>query len=283
MLRIRIFSSFCDSTVCKEIFCKSYCLQNDTYKDRFVLVDDDSFTHIVILNTAMPATTLPSNHVLGLAWEPVDLLYLDHQFIQYAQQHIGRYLVGRATLAAPFVVGYGFLSHNPPVIGKSKDHLVSIVLSDKQWAPGHSYRHQLVSAILATDLNVHIYGRGASAYGTDVRIRGAFIDNEPYEHYAFTVVIENYSSELYISEKYTNPLLNNCVSLYWGASRIEQIFGQNCCHRLSKELDKDLDLIRNVLENPDAYQLDLVKARETLVSGSAFLPEFLSNYWTESK
>lgn len=61
---------------------------------------------------------------------------------------------------------------------------MSIVLSHKQRAPGHTYRHILVKCILQNNIPIDIFGRGCKLYNTrDERLKGEFKDSEPYLNY----------------------------------------------------------------------------------------------------
>ena len=148
---------------------------------------------------------------------------------------------------------YSFMWHlTPPRREPIKDRLMSIMVSQKTEAPGHLYRHELVRAILATDLDIHIYGRGCQFYQGDPRVKGGFEnDDEPHERYHFHICIENFQTETYTSEKYTNTVLWGTTPIYWG-SKIT-LFPENTIV-LSGDVIKDIALIRNVVNNPEQYK-----------------------------
>ena len=52
----------------------------------------------------------------------------------------------------------------PPKEITTKNKLMSIIVSEKQFAPGHIYRHKLVEEIIKLNLPIDIYGRGSNGY-----------------------------------------------------------------------------------------------------------------------
>ena len=264
--RIRIFSGFGDSSKCKEIFerlCQTDKMPNYGPNKEIYITNGDDYTHAIILNLAMPPLNIMKERVIGLAFEPPALMpEWSKTFVTYAQNHIGRYYIGDASgLPAPFVSGYCYQWHiTPPEKPLWKDRLMSIMVSDKTFAPGHQYRHTLVRAILASELNIDIYGRGCKYYSIkgDPRVKGGFTDDEPYEHYHFHICIENFSLPDYTSEKYTNSMLWSTTPIYWGATNA--LFPEETI-RLSGDVAKDMDLIRDILYKPAQYKREFDQER----------------------
>ena len=165
------FSDFCSSEKCKILFeacCKVDDIDNYGKDKEIYITSDDDYTHAVILNKATPALKISKNNVLGLACEPLDFLGLNKNFIDYAKQHIGKYFIGEKDdeMEDPFVEHHGFMWFDHPATNKTdktdKTKLMSIVFSNKNWAPGHNYRHVLVKNIIEKNLPIDIYGRGCS-------------------------------------------------------------------------------------------------------------------------
>jgi hypothetical protein len=132
-----------------------------------------------------------------------------------------------------------------------KPSIMSICVSEKQYAPGHKYRHVLINEIIKRNLPVDIYGRGSHLYSGS-HVKGPFNDSEPYEQYLFSICIENYQNNDYISEKFITPLLHNCMPIYLGARNINKYFNNDAV-LLTSNIDKDIDIIINILENPYKY------------------------------
>lgn len=140
-------------------------------------------------------------------------------------------------------------------------------MSQKGFAPGHKYRHILSQKILEENLPVDIYGRGCPYYNhlNDVRLKGPFQKNEPYEHYMFHIAIENFECNHYFSEKITNTLLWQSTPIYLGCRNIDDYFPDSVI-KLNGNVDHDIKLIRNICENPENYrkQIDIDKVKKTI-------------------
>jgi len=267
MIKIKIFEG---GLMNKGIF-NSECLKNAVlscfnpnnvdilYKDKLVCITaDDDFTHAIIINTATPELKIPKENVIGLAWEPIKFLIITEGFIIYAIKHIGKYYIGdKHNLPDPFIEGYGYLTYNSlPKEISQKNKKMSIVLSHKQRAPGHTYRHSLVKCILQNNIPVDIFGLGCKFYNTkDERVKGVFKDSEPYLNYFFTISIENFRSNHYFSEKIINPLLYDCCPIYLGCHNINTYLNDGSIQMVGNIKD-DMELIVKILLNPlDYYKI----------------------------
>jgi hypothetical protein len=140
---------------------------------------------------------------------------------------------------------------------------MSIVVSEKQFAPGHIYRHKLVEQIIRNNLPIDIYGRGClfDMYKQgDPRIKGTFEKYELYEDYEFHICIENVQSNHYFSEKIINTLLTNTTPVYLGCKNIDTYFPDNVVH-LRGSVENDMQLLTDICANPAKYKktIDVVE------------------------
>jgi len=261
MYRIRIFSNFCPSENCKSVYerlCESSYIENYGPNKEIYLTNDNDYTHVIILNTAMPDIAhIPKQNVIGFAFEPIQFLGLTEDFIVYAQRYIGKYYIGdKMNLPEPFIERFSHMWHNPPLrYVPTKNKLISMMVSEKNKQPGHEYRHKLISKILETELPIDIYGRGCMYYDYlgDNRVKGKFTELEPYENYEFHICIENFQTNHYFSEKITNSLLCGTTPLYIGCNNIEEYFPENVIV-LSGDVTRDMELLKNIAKNPDTYK-----------------------------
>jgi hypothetical protein len=266
MYKIKIFSSFCSSELCKINFENVFNSKNyDFYgsNNKIYITTNDDYTHAIILNTAMPKLNIPKKNVIGLAFEPYELLNITIEFVEYAKKHIGTYLIGnKGNLPDPFIEHFSFMWHNNPnkeITMETKNNIMSIVLSEKTSAPGHQYRHLLVNEIIKENLPIDIYGRGSKNFinhivkysNTNTKIRGSFNGLEPYENYLFSICIENYESNDYLSEKILDPLLHNCHPIYLGAKNAKNYFKEIII--LKGNLLFDVELLKVILKTPFKY------------------------------
>lgn len=287
MIRVRCFADYCnfDSTV----FYRIYGRQDD----KIQFVNDDSYTHVIIINKAMPNLThISKENVIGFSYEPIELMTFDESFINYAKSHISRYFIGKTgDLPSPFEEHYTFQCHNwADTLVKSyqdKPKLISMMVSHKAHLPGHIYRINLAIKLSKLNIPVDIHGTGCNLLknilGADKEwpyIKSSFEKDEMlYSDYKYNIAIENTVSNKYISEKLTNCFAHNTIPLYIGAKDAEEIFGGDCCIRLSCELEEDINLIKSILEDPDHYKLDVLPFRDVLFNKQCCLVEFLKSIW----
>jgi hypothetical protein len=182
-------------------------------------------------------------------------------------------------LPAPFIEMPAYLTYSVPIwkindisietIIQRKSKPMSIMISDKIFAPGHQYREQFVKEILKTDLPIDIYGRGCARFQkltNDSRLKGVFHDNEPYLDYQFHIAIENFQSSWYYSEKVMNPLMYGTIPVYLGCYNINQVLPAKTVIPLKRNIEEDMKLIRDIIENIDKYwkKLDVEKIENSL-------------------
>jgi hypothetical protein len=271
MIIIKFFTSFGTNEGCIEAYTRVSELAKDPLfntKYKFTLGDD--YTHAVILNTAMPALTLPKEKVIGLAFEPLEYLNLTHQFADYAKKHIGTYLLGdKMNLPSPpFIEHFAYMWHTTPLTElPMKTKNISLMISKKTHTIGHKYRHILCQAILSTNLPIDIYGNGCNYYThiKDTRIKGGFVSKEPYLDYQFHIAIENVQAPHYFSEKIMDALVCQTTPIYLGCQNIDAYFPDSVLH-LSGNLQKDMQLLTTICNNPDYYKkaVDVEKVKKKI-------------------
>lgn len=256
MFIIKFFSDFCDSTLCKINFektCNSNSLDYYGINKKVYITDDDNYTHAIILNKAMPILNIPKENVIGLACEPIEFLNINQEFINYAQKYIGKYYIGnKNNLPSLFIEYFGFMWHSNPckeIVLKNK--IMSIIVSQKKYAPGHKYRHELVQKIIERRLPIDIYGRGSNNYNYHPYIKGEFNEIEPYQDYLFSICIENFVNNHYVSEKIMSPIMFNCMPIYHGCNNINNYFDEVI--KLTFNIDDDIKIITSVLNEPYKY------------------------------
>ena len=262
--KIRFFSSFGNPNECEKILirlCETVDMDDFGQGKNIEITTGDNYSHVLILNTAMPSIPkhIDKNNVIGLAFEPRLFLGLTQEFLNYAKDNIGKYFIGdNQGLPDPFVENFSYMWYCTPCKTiPLKNKMMSIMISEKGKTFGHMYRHYLTREILKRGLPVDIYGRGCQFYNTqeDSRLMGQFEELEPYKDYLFHICIENVESNHYFSEKIINPLLNGTTPIYLGCRNIEQYFGNII--KLSKSIERDIDLINNILMNPEQYKKDI--------------------------
>lgn len=260
-LKIKIWCSWANSTQMKEFFERFNNSDQftDYGKDKKVYFTDEGeeYTHVLLINTHMPNIShIPKENVIGIAAEPIQFLGLTPQFIDYAKKYIGKYYVGDTfNLPQPFIEHNSYIGHvRKPNIIPDKKNVMSIMISQKKYAPGHKYRYDIVNRILQSKLPIDIYGKGCSYYNIkDKRIKGAFNDEAiMFESYKFHIAIENYVTNHYFSEKITSSLMLGANPIYLGCSNIDAYFPEMVI-KLTGNIDEDMKLIEAVCNSPDKY------------------------------
>lgn len=291
MIKIIIISDFWTPTQAMDTFNNVFMRGKNNYSKYISFVDDSSFTHIILLNKVMPKIkNIDKRNVLGIANEPVEFLNIGDVFINYVKKHCRHYIVGKKlnNYSDEFISYYPFLCH--PLqresyfrgITPNKKHFMSIPYSGKDILPGHKYRKSLIEAILKTDLNIHIWGRGCNKLGIkDDRLKGEFKETHGkiIFEYKFIIHIENSESNDYISDKLPSCIAYNTIPIYWGAKNVDKYFGNKSCIRLSGNIENDINLLKDIHNNTDKYTYDLSNARKELFEGKAYLMNFLYDYW----
>jgi hypothetical protein len=260
MIRIRFFSSFGNPRDVPAVYERVHLLKNlpdSMYEKEYIFTNEDDYTHAILLNTAMPTDLkISKENVIGLAFEPPPFLGLTHSFLDYAKKYIGTYYIGHSReigLTEPFEERFGCMwNATPPKLedipSSPKPKWMSIMISNKISAPGHKYRHQLVMEILKTDLPIDIYGRGCQYYDSvsDSRLKGEFTETEPYLEYDYHIAIENFKTSHYFSEKIVNSLICGATPIYWGATSIEEYFGNQSVILLKGNVLEDIVLLQEL-------------------------------------
>jgi hypothetical protein len=111
----------------------------------------------------------------------------------------------------------------------------------------YNYRLALMQAVLDSDLDIDIYGRGHGCI-LDQRFKGELIDKyDGLLPYQFTIAIENCREKNYVSEKFYDPINCATIPIYWGAPNVEDFMDQGAFISLNGSLDPGYleDILKN--------------------------------------
>lgn len=136
---------------------------------------------------------------------------------------------------------------------KQHDKILSIVVSDKYNDPGHKARIDFIremdnrSKQMLLPFGLHIYGRCSSLgfHNYKGELPSCQKDDGliPYK-YHFNA--ENFSVSNYVSEKFTDAVMAECLIFYWGCPNLEQIYDRRSFIRLSlnkQDIEQDIEKI----------------------------------------
>jgi hypothetical protein len=167
---------------------------------------------------------------------------------------------------------------------KTYDKVLSVVVSDKDWDPGHKFRLALIKYLDAMSdkqrgYDLHIYGRcqklGFKHY------KGELPDQEKDDallHYKYHINVENHYIDNYITEKLYDCLAAETLCFYKGAPNVETFFSGDSFVSLSGEIEKDAAKIKEIIANGGYVKRinAIKKAKEDLLWKYAFEPRVLS-------
>jgi hypothetical protein len=241
-MRVKIFSDFCDP--CGNLGALKSWGKGTQYENLEFVCSDD-FSHAVVINSATLDLKIPSQNILNLLWEPYELLDLrkissftkgkNGIFIAHDERILGNNVKYWIPFLPPLPLNENYI--------KPKTRRMSIVASSKAYLPGHKLRHKIVQRILATDLDIDIFGTGITDIfrSNDKRIKGRIEDKSlAFSGYDYTIAIENTKYDYYLTEKYTDPIICGCVPLYWGARKVNTVYGNESHIDLPETNDPDV-------------------------------------------
>lgn len=287
-IRLKIFSDYTTPTGAMGAF-KSWGLGNTTYKN-LTVVDDESYTHACIFNHGkLPQLKVPKEKVVGFHQEVYELIDI-RKYRSWLEKNVGTYFVYDARyMSGPNIKEwYTFLPNLPlsedlsGYINPSKPYKMSIIASDKKFLDGHRMRHVLIEKIISSEMDIHIYGRGSkNLYPFDQRVKGEIGDkSQAFRDYKLTVAIENKRMPYWITEKFVDPLICDCIPLYWGANHVGKVFGENTHYKLSDDVNIAFEQIKNAYNNAEEHYKakSSAEAHRHLLGKSNFA-EFIINYF----
>ena len=176
------------------------------------------------------------------------------------------------------------LRNNLVDLHKTHDRVLSVVVSDKNFDPGHKMRLSLIQALdtLSDEtrgFDLHIYGRCQSL--NFKHYKGELPDQEKDTalcSYKYHLNVENHYIDNYITEKLYDPLVANTLCFYKGAPNVREYFHEDSFVELSGNINDDIDLIRKVIAD-GGYEKRLeaiAKAKEDVLYKYSFEPRVKS-------
>lgn len=112
-------------------------------------------------------------------------------------------------------IGGCHLLDNEISLNHKKNKLVSMMYSNKNFAPGHSLRF-----LIANNLGEHIDVMGSGKGGVNIKKALSCVD------YMFSVAIENCKVDYYFTEKIIDCFLSGVIPIYWGCPSIGDFFNK---------------------------------------------------------
>lgn len=153
---------------------------------------------------------------------------------------------------------------------KCKD--ISIVSSNKRFSKGHEQRYQYVMALK------NYFGDKIDLFGRGIR---DFDDKwDVLAPYKYSIAIENFSSNDYITEKLDECFLSYTFPFYYGCINLEDYYPRDSFAYIDiTDLDGSIDIIEKTLADPQHYTLHfeaLCEARKRYLQQYQLFPSLAS-------
>jgi len=102
------------------------------------------------------------------------------------------------------------------LLNHEKTKLISCIASKNTSTPGHLLRHKLIYNF-SHKYRWDLWGSGYRSFSTKVDALGP---------YMYTVAVQNGRYDTYFTEILTDPFLLRTIPIYWGSSRVKEIFDE---------------------------------------------------------
>lgn len=159
-------------------------------------------------------------------------------------------------------------------ISPKKTKVLSTILSDKYYDPGHILRIDFVKYI-DNFLDIDVYGNNIFSYNN-------YKGNLPYHNkdnslfpYKYHFNAENNAIDNYFTEKIIDAILSECLCFYWGCPNISKWIDPRAYVQLElKDFEQDLKCIQSYIENDEwGKRIDIIRLeKERILKEMSFFP-----------
>lgn len=189
------------------------------------------------------------------------------------------------------ILSHGFLNWSLGVNFRTKKHRydfrqlkyletiktknISIVTSNKRMMPGHNRRMKIINKLredFPTQIDFYGTGHNFVEYKADALI--------PYR---FHICMENSTIPYYWTEKFSDPILANCIPIYCGCTNINDYFDKRGYETFScNDYSALKSLINKILKDPEEmyqkYYPYMRQNREAILAKENLIPFIIGNY-----
>lgn len=229
----------------------------------------------VIYVSGEPPMMVPCPHDFT---QQFDVVVLPHKVVRHSHKIASHGFLN-------WSLGFGFKSkkhryyyNDFATLEPKKSKLISLVSSNQQMMPGHNRRMRIIQRLQ------HDYPDIVDVYGKGFH----FVDfkADALLPYRFHICIENSSIDDYWTEKFSDPILAQCVPIYSGCTNISKYFGEKGYITFDVNDYKSLQaIIERIRINPEEeYQkrkYDLERLRQTIMEKEnliAFLIDYVEKH-----
>jgi hypothetical protein len=258
-------------------------LPSFVYKD-IQFVYGEEYDIAIVFNFPIQDLKVPAHKAIALLVEPpeiIDYLYAHAKEKRYPQVSFIYSFAKDSNLRTEPAYGIGFTTV-PDLKYKEfldKPKKICMIASDKQMTPFHKRRHEILYALLASDLPIDFYGRNMQV-GSDPRIKGEIPPMRKYEvlnEYQFCIDFEN-SPHGAVTDKYFDAVLCNTIPMS-NAQILHHIAPASSFEYLgfdwrNEDIINTIDMVINQMYF-EYYVEPLQLARQAIRSGNMSLVEWI--------
>ena len=155
-------------------------------------------------------------------------------------------------------------------IQKKYDRVLSVVVSNKYFDEGHILRLNFIKELdkRATQgtlpFELHVYGENSSFHNYKGTLPKGKKDDGIFP-YKYHFNAENNSIKNYITEKFTDGIMGECILFYWGCPNVDNYYNKDSYIRLSlqsNDIESDIQIISKAMDE-DLYTKRLPVIKET--------------------
>lgn len=258
-MKIKLFANY-HST---ELLLKRFLANYDVYDNDLVFTKEEDYDFAVVFNKTeekIKSNTKIITVIQEPSWSKIhennSFLTVSDYLLVHDQQlfeNVHHLKLGGKVLESPSYMFY----HDPvprsfydQAEATPKTKKISIIVSSLRMETGnYGKRLRLLRKIIASDLDIDIYGRGLNI--PDTRFKGKL----EYKHagllpYEYSIALENSNEKNYITEKFVDCALCNTIPIYSGAPNIDEVYNKKYYHTLDLDSPTVIDDIKQIISNP---------------------------------
>jgi hypothetical protein len=262
-MKIKFFS---DNRKTEDLL-KRFIMNYNVYDQTLQFTTTEDYDYAVIFNKTYQKINETAK-VITIIQEPSwSTVHINNQFLTNSDyliihdrelfENLYQIKLGRIVIEAPSYMFYhdhvdrSFFD-GIELVPKTKK-LSMIVSSLGMDIGNYGKRLRLLRRILASDLDIDIYGKGFNL--SDERYKGML----EFKHtglipYEYSIAIENSQEKNYITEKFVDCVLCNTIPIYNGAPNISEVYNEKYFRTIDLNSPAIIDDIREIIKSPAPKQ-----------------------------
>lgn len=258
-MKIKFFSDYTDSQTLLNRFKANY----EVYDNELEFTVSEDYDFAVAFNRANESLK-PDTKIITVIQEPSFseahqcksyLAYSDYLLIHDSDlfkrtwdiELFGNVMESPAFMFYDDRIDHSFFDNSESI---KKEKKLSMIVSSLNFSIGNYIKRlDLLGKILASDLEIDIYGRGFNI--PDPRYKGE-LDFKykgllPYE---YSIAVENSNEKNYISEKFVDCVLCNTVPIYNGAPNVSEVYDDRYFRKIDLDSPTIIEDLKHIISLP---------------------------------